>query len=93
MSENIHYLLFRCGILFEGDYNMNVFEFICGLVMFSITIPIVAIILSYRQNAQKNKIREFELQKEILELELEKQNRSIKLFEEENKKLDKMIND
>jgi hypothetical protein len=60
---------------------------------FALSIPILAITLSYRQNAQKNKIRELELQKEILELEIEKQNGKIKLLEEENKKYDKILNE
>jgi hypothetical protein len=56
-----------------------------------LSISIVAIILSYRQKTQQNKIRELELQKNILELEIEKQNGKVKLLEEENKKLDKEI--
>jgi len=59
----------------------------------ALAIPIVAIVLSYRQKSQKDKIREMELQKEILELEISKQNASIKLLEEENKKYDKIIDD
>jgi hypothetical protein len=59
----------------------------------ALSIPIVAITLSYRQKTQKNKIRELEIQKEILALEVEKQNGHIKLLEEENKKYDKMINE
>jgi hypothetical protein len=59
----------------------------------ALSIPIVAIILSYRQKTEKNKIRELEIQKEILALEDEKQNGHIKLLEEENKKYDKMINE
>jgi len=58
----------------------------------ALSIPIVAISLSYKQKAQKNRIRELELQKEILELELKKQDGNIKLLEDENKKLDKIIN-
>jgi hypothetical protein len=57
----------------------------------ALSIPIVAITLSYKQKTEKNKIRELELQKEILTLEIEKQNGNIKLLEEENKKYDKMI--
>jgi hypothetical protein len=53
----------------------------------------VAITLSYKQKTQKNRIRELELQKEILELEIEKQNSKVKLLEEENKKYDKIINE
>jgi len=59
----------------------------------ALAIPIVAIVLSYKQKAQKDKIREMELQKEILELEITKQNASIKLLEEENKKYDKFLDD
>jgi hypothetical protein len=59
----------------------------------ALSIPIVAITLSFRQQTQKNKIKEFELQKEILQLEIEKQNSMIKLLEEENKKYDRIINE
>jgi hypothetical protein len=52
----------------------------------------VAMVLSYKQKTEKNKIRELELQKEILALEIEKQDSKIKLLEEENKKYDKIIN-
>ena len=58
----------------------------------ALSIPILAISLSYRQKTQRNKIKELELQKEILELEIKKQNGKVKLLEEENKKLDKIIN-
>ena len=59
----------------------------------ALSIPIVAIVLSYKQKSHKDKIREMELQKEILELEITKQNASIKLLEEENKKYDKILDD
>jgi hypothetical protein len=58
----------------------------------ALSIPIVAIALSYKQKTQKNKIREMELQKEMMELEIKKQDNQVKLLEEENKKLDKIIN-
>ena len=59
----------------------------------ALSIPIIAIILGHKQKTQKNKIREMELQKEIMELEVEKQNSKIKLLEAENKNLDKIINE
>ena len=59
----------------------------------ALSIPIIAITLSHKQAAQKNKIRELELQKEILELEIKKQSSTILLLEAENKKLDKIINE
>jgi cell shape-determining protein MreC len=58
----------------------------------ALSIPIIALVLSYGQKTQKNKIREMELQKEILALELEKQNGRVKLLEEENKKYDRLLN-
>jgi hypothetical protein len=59
----------------------------------ALSIPFVAIALSYREKTQKNKIRELELQKEILALEVEKQNSTIKLLEEENKKYDHILSE
>jgi len=57
----------------------------------ALSIPIIAILLSHVRSGRKNKIREMELQKEILELEVRKQESKIKLLEEENKNLDKII--
>jgi hypothetical protein len=63
-----------------------------SLVPFAaLSIPIVAIVLSHNRKTQDNKIKELELQKEILRLEIEKQNGMVKLLEEENKKYDKII--
>jgi hypothetical protein len=76
----------------QGDYDMGL-QYIGVLIPFvALSIPILAITLSYKQKTQKNRIRELELQKEILELENEKQNIQIKLLEEEGKKYDKIIN-
>jgi hypothetical protein len=57
----------------------------------ALSIPIVAIVLSHKRSTQNTRIKELELQKEILALEIEKQNSKIKLLEEENKNLDKTI--
>ncbi|MCL2211789.1 MAG: hypothetical protein FWB95_07700 [Treponema sp.] len=59
----------------------------------ALSIPIVAIILSHRQRVRKDKIRELELQKEIIELEIKKQDSKILLLEAENKRLDRIINE
>lgn len=59
--------------------------------LFALSIPILAIVLSHKRNNQKDKSRELELQREILELEIKKQNGAIRLLEEENKKLDRII--
>jgi len=56
-----------------------------------ISIPIIAIVLSHARKTQNDRIKELELQKQILELEIEKQNGTVKLLEEENKKYDKII--
>jgi len=67
-------------------------ENIAVLIPFAaLAIPIVAIVLSHKRKIQNTKIKELELQKEILGLEVEKQNGKIKLLEEENKKYDKII--
>jgi len=57
----------------------------------ALSIPIIAIILGHRSSSQKIKIRELEIKKEILELEIVKQNSTIKLLEEENKKYDRIL--
>ena len=68
-------------------------QYLIGLIAVSgtIAIPILAIALAHRGKFQKDKIRELELRKEILELEIKKQNDNIKLLEEENRKYDKVI--
>jgi hypothetical protein len=73
----------------KGNYKL---EYIRAFIPFvALSIPIVAIALSHRQKTQRNKIKELELKKEILELEIRKQNGQVKLLEEENKKYDKII--
>ncbi|MDR0568339.1 MAG: hypothetical protein LBG87_03940 [Spirochaetaceae bacterium] len=57
----------------------------------ALSIPILAIVLSFKEKTQKNKIKELALQKEILMLEIEKQNGKVKLLEEENKKYDILL--
>ena len=76
----------------QGDYDMWLQHIGVLIPIIALSIPIVAITLSYKQKTQKNRIRELELQKEIFELEIEKQNSKAKLLEEENKKYDKIIN-
>ena len=59
----------------------------------ALSIPILLIVLSYKRNTYKDRTRELELQKEILELEVKMQDGKIKLLEEENKKYDKIVFD
>ena len=58
----------------------------------ALSIPIVALVLSYMQKSHTSMIKELELKKEILQLEIEKQNGNIRLLEEENRKYDRIIN-
>jgi len=55
------------------------------------SIPITAIVLGFKKKSQTDRIRELELQKQILELELKRDDSKIRLLEEENKNLDKKI--
>jgi hypothetical protein len=57
----------------------------------ALSIPIIAICFSHLRKTQNFKIKEMELQKEMLELEAGNLNKKLKLMEEENKKLDKII--
>ena len=57
----------------------------------ALSIPIIVIILGHLRRTQENRIKELELQRAILELEVKKQNGQIRLLEEENKKMDKVI--
>jgi cell shape-determining protein MreC len=57
----------------------------------ALSIPIIAIVLSSRRRDKDTRLEELRLQKEILELELKKQESKIKLLEAENKNLDKII--
>jgi uncharacterized protein YoxC len=59
--------------------------------MMALSIPILAISLSFRQKGQKDRLRELELKKEIMQLEIESMNSKTKLLEQENKKLDRII--
>jgi hypothetical protein len=60
--------------------------------LMALSIPIISIVLSHRRKSRDSKIREMELQKEILELEVKRQDSKIKLLEAENKKYDNIIN-
>jgi hypothetical protein len=67
-------------------------EYVALLIpIIALSIPIIAIVLNHKRKTQKDRIREMELQKELLELEVEKQNSRIKLLEAENKSLDRII--
>jgi hypothetical protein len=68
-----------------------------SIAILSLFIGLPAIMFTFIHKNAKNKrekeIERLKYQKEILELEIEKENKQIKLLEEENKKLDKIINE
>ena len=55
--------------------------------------PAILFSFLYKITKDKHELKKMQYQKEILELEVEKQNNQIKILEEENKKLDKIIFD
>jgi hypothetical protein len=75
------------------------------VIMEDVAIPIIAIISNcvvlpgiiftfiYKNKKNKTEIEKMKYQKEILELEIEKENLNIKKLEEENRKYDKIINE
>ena len=68
-------------------------EYLLGLLIpiAALSIPVTAIVLSHKRKSQNNKLKELELQREILQLEIDKQNNTIRLLENESHKLDKII--
>jgi len=66
-----------------------------ALIAITGTLGFIGTIFLFVSNMVKghNEVAKMKLQKEILELELQKQNNHIKLLEEENKKYDKIINE
>jgi len=69
---------------------------ITGIVAIISTLVIAPAILFsfiYKITKDKHELKKMQYQKEILELEVEKQNNQIKILEEENKKLDQIIFD
>jgi len=69
---------------------------VTGIVAIISTLVIAPAILFsfiYKVTKDKHELKKLQYQKEILELEVEKQNNQIKLLEEENRKLDKIIFD
>ena len=69
---------------------------ITGIVAIISTLVIAPAILFsfiYKFTKDKHELKKMQYQKEILELEVEKQNNQIKILEEENKKLDQIIFD
>jgi hypothetical protein len=64
-----------------------------ALVAFLIGLPGIISFLSYKNRKNKIELDKIKYQKEILELEIEKEKIKLKSLEEENKKMDKIINE
>ncbi|MDR1218100.1 MAG: hypothetical protein LBK73_00645 [Treponema sp.] len=66
-----------------------------SIAVLSLFVGLPAIVFTFMHKNIKNKrekeIEKLKYQKEILELEIERENKQIRLLEEENKKLDKII--
>jgi len=67
---------------------MELFQ-IAGVVI--IVCVFITCLFSYLSTREKRKTKEMELKKQILELEVEKQNGNIKLLQEERNKNDKIM--
>ncbi|MDR2602930.1 MAG: hypothetical protein LBC53_10865 [Spirochaetaceae bacterium] len=71
---------------------MDLTAIITGSVsVISIFVGLPAIILNFVSKSQKNKLETLKLQKELLELEIENQDKQLKLLEAENKKYDVLL--
>jgi hypothetical protein len=66
---------------------------IIAIVSTLIVAPAIVFSFIYKVTKNKQEIIKLKYQKDILELELKKQNNQIKLLEEENNKYDKIINE
>jgi hypothetical protein len=64
---------------------------IIAILSLFVGLPGIICLSVYKIKSKKMEIKKMETQKEILELEIEKQNNQIRLLEEENKNLDKII--
>jgi hypothetical protein len=68
-------------------------EGLLAILSIFVILPGMILTFAYRNKKNKNELKKLEYEREILQLEMEKDNLRIKLLEEENKKLDKIIND
>jgi uncharacterized membrane protein YkgB len=66
---------------------------IVGIISALVVAPAIFFSFLYKITKNKHELKKMQYQKQILELEVEKQNNQIKLLEEENRKLDKIIYD
>jgi hypothetical protein len=68
-------------------------EGLLAILSIFVILPGMILTFAYRNKKNKNELKKLEYEREIMQLEIEKDNLRIKLLEEENKKLDKIINE
>jgi cell shape-determining protein MreC len=68
-------------------------EGIVAILSIFVVLPGIIFTYAYKNRKNKMELKKIEYRKEILQMEMEKDDRKIKLLEEENKKLDKIINE
>ena len=69
----------------------NIISYLFGIALFSTII--LGIIYKWKKISKKNMIKIDELENRIMELEIMKQNETIKLLDEEIKQIDKILNE
>jgi hypothetical protein len=62
-----------------------------SIAILSIFVGLPGIVLQFIYKSKKNKTEMIKQQKELLEMEIEKGKIQLKLLEEENRKIDKLI--
>ncbi len=74
---------------------MNLAEFLpyFGMLMGCVVAPGIVFIFVYHLRKNKNEVQKFLYQKEILELELKKEELRVKAISEENKQYDSLLTD
>jgi aminopeptidase C len=68
-------------------------EGILSILSIFVVLPGMIFTFAYKNKKNKHELKKLEYEKEILQLEIEKDNLRIRLLEEENKKLDRIINE
>jgi hypothetical protein len=76
----------------RGTQGMENMVPIIAILSLFVALPGMVFTFAYKSRKNKTELKRMEYQKEILRLELEKENTQLKLLEEENKKLDRIIN-
>jgi hypothetical protein len=81
-----------CETIFGGK-RMDLTGIITGSVaILSLFVGLPGIVLHFIYKSKKNKTEMIRQQKELMEMEIEKEKIHLRLLEEENRKYDKIIN-